>query len=1773
MPHLEPQIRLQMQPSIRATRSSRQPRAVSCALFAFILVALGAPSSAQSILILDDTPATSEILAAATRVTDDVVETRTISTFSSSFASRERWDLLVVDVARSVFTPQLISVVDEHLVGGGALVIAHGNLDGNEPLRELLDLRCGGPQPTPEVYPSPGAEFDVFDLASTVPAPLVGELRHADNGDYCLPEGEGRTLARAEAINGQPLVVSTRNDQVIYSGLVFDSLHDTETPDRDEDEIPDVEEFIENLIHAALLLQIEDILVFGDAAGVALDRLAFERDFDVIRAETLAELDERLSRDTYRAVFIAFNDAESAPPGLELRLDALAGNTPVVFLSPSLDTSPRWQTYFGLTAIDDGAQLGLAGGITARSSVAFTYPFRLETLAPAPNPERGAAASLVPGTGWHSLARFVTGQPALVAADDGSVAVGTFALDALDRVDSDGDGLSDTSAFVLNVLQALRGSANGAPLLLVSDATEAGVPSPMYDAAWRSGYYPVPARSESVVAATLEQDQPDLVVFEDLNPAGLDLESTEILDALDAWASLSRSVVYVGPHLPGSPAMAALLELSAVGLEIEPTIVRDPSHLGRIFDLPSPTPPYLGSVPEACDPCVTSLTPTLYGAVAGRTEDGTPILATSRSGQVIALGINPYSVGQSDSNADRRMDRVQLLQGMLHYAATPPQLLALADVPLSSTIEQAAYRVGLSPTHTSDPATWRNARGDSTVALLVDAGVDDYLLDDSTLSALTDAMDAGISAIVADPRLDTAEKFEALQISAAATLAERLPIVELRDSTASVFRIPFDVPSPLWRNESATSPDGITFSEDAGTAPLARYGTNVGPIAVASARSGRLTAAGFTLSDVVDTDLDGDGIEDNVAFLANLLARQDRIPHPSITAPSEATERELVALDASATVDPLRGNLEFAWDLDADGLFDDAAGPFADLDAGLFDGPTIATVAVRATNSIGLSGVAYRDITISNAPPLIDPGGDRVLDQGTPLTYEVIVEDAPGETFLVHWDFGDGESSVQTSGSHSYDALGTYEVGVAVADDDSGVSEARFTVEYVNVPPTVTITAPAEIDEGDVADFSVSVDDPGGDDFLINWDFGDESGGGGFNASKRYGVPGTYAVTVEATDEHGGTGADTVAVVVNNVPPQITSTPPADAVLGGTVTYVAQAQDPGSQPLTWTLHGAPPGMAISASGVVEWDVPPTRSLAYEVLIRVEDASGARDEQAWTLALVAVDGDGGGAPDACEEFYGADASDAGDDTLDLDGDGLTLAQECAVGSDPGVFSGPSAPEPLSPIDGDTWRQEELELAWANSTDPDDDAVTYDVQLFDDPSLLELLAESLGVPEGGAGVSTADFTPDFVEDQRYFWRVRGVTDDVTGPWSETQNFVFNNLNRPPGSPTILSPVEFGGENPPTLRVGNATDPDGERLTYDFELFRGDSTRESQRLWRTSDVPEGAGGETFVTLTSPLADRATYTWRARARDATGGVGAFAFSTFVLDVSNRPPPEPELQYPIGDIEVRSDRPVVFEWEGAPDPDGDRITYVGDIAADGDFTAPERSFRVERSLLDSTSVFDTSTPLTADTSYVWRVAADDGRFRSEYVEGTFRVGPPRSNAVPTAPRPVSPLAGMEIESGEDVELIVDNATDADGDPLTYQFEVALDVTMRQQINSFTDVAEGPGSTSVALGELPALRYFWRARATDGRSAGAWSTVIGFDVVSDQDSDADAGVLDGSGSDAGTDIAPRPTATRGQLGGGGGCAASQPAPGTGSGPLSFIILMALVVVRRHKRGA
>jgi len=149
------------------------------------------------------------------------------------------------------------------------------------------------------------------------------------------------------------------------------------------------------------------------------------------------------------------------------------------------------------------------------------------------------------------------------------------------------------------------------------------------------------------------------------------------------------------------------------------------------------------------------------------------------------------------------------------------------------------------------------------------------------------------------------------------------------------------------------------------------------------------------------------------------------------------------------------------------------------------------------------------------------------------------VQDPRGLATEWSWSFGDGTSSAGPTVVHAYARGGAYLATLRVGDEHGRVAAAtQAVVVGEGSPPTAAFfVSPTSPHVGGHVFFNAreSSSGPGRALERHRWDYGDGSAGVGVTTSHRYGLEGTYAVTLTVTDDTGVTASTTVELDVRPV--------------------------------------------------------------------------------------------------------------------------------------------------------------------------------------------------------------------------------------------------------------------------------------------------------------------------------------------------------------------------------------------------------------------------------------------------------------------------------------------------------------------------------------------------------------------------------------------------------------------------------------------------------------
>jgi hypothetical protein len=309
--------------------------------------------------------------------------------------------------------------------------------------------------------------------------------------------------------------------------------------------------------------------------------------------------------------------------------------------------------------------------------------------------------------------------------------------------------------------------------------------------------------------------------------------------------------------------------------------------------------------------------------------------------------------------------------------------------------------------------------------------------------------------------------------------------------------------------------------------------------------------------------------------------------------------------------------------------------------------------------------------------------------------------------------------------------------------------------------------------------------------------------------------------------------------------------------------------------------------------------------------------------------------------------------------------------------------------------------------------------------------------------------------------------------------------------PTVPIIIFPEKGGtvAVPDPELIIENSTDADEDPVRYQFELY---ADAGFTRRVAADDNVVASVGTTAWTLPADLEENRTYHWRTRATDGYS-CSLWAYGDFFVNAANDPPSEPMVNFPPDGTHVDTCTPVL-EVTGVTDPDNEPVTGTIEIYADASMVellvSAENLDVSEGGMLRWTA----DPALTGNTTYYWRaLAMDAAGLRRATPLSAFTVD--TGNRAPASPKIHSPPTDTQI-SQTDLELQVANAADADGDGLSYRFEIdtspAFDSTDKQGSGIIYEGLETTGWH--VFGLIEDTTYHWRVCATDAMAQSQWET-------------------------------------------------------------------------------
>ena len=680
-------------------------------------------------------------------------------------------------------------------------------------------------------------------------------------------------------------------------------------------------------------------------------------------------------------------------------------------------------------------------------------------------------------------------------------------------------------------------------------------------------------------------------------------------------------------------------------------------------------------------------------------------------------------------------------------------------------------------------------------------------------------------------------------------------------------------------------------------------------------------------------------------------------PLVALTVPAITDEGAATTLAAVATDDGVNDVLTVTWDFG-----DGTTGTGGSVDHAWKQDGTY-TVTVTVDDGDGGQVIDSAEITVNNVAPVIarvDVPASGV--EGDDLVFAATASDPGADVLTLTWDFGDGSSGTGPSVTHAYADNGAYVVLVVATDGGGGrTSSVGQTITVGNANPVIVSTAPLAAAEGVLYTYTPDAIDPGAADALT-WALSGEIPAGmtidGATGEVRWTptydetLVATYAIVVTATDDDGGFGSQAFTLsttatdgdgdgmptaweLVNGLDPTDASDAALDPDSDGwsNLEEYLQGTDPNvfggpSRPTAFSpvqdaVVGLQPTLVLTNATDAEGD-----AIVYEYEVYAD--AGLIDVVASTAGVV-EDGSGKTAWDVdvelAENTHGWWRARGNDGTADGPWSAVAAFHVDSI------QEAPSDPVVWAPIHDDIVTNVRPALQWTPSIDPDEDALSYTVEVHDASGAL--VAAASDVPAGD-GLSPESWVVDVDLDLNasYTWTVLAIDEDGLQSGTSEGSFLLRDGIAPLDvafiSPEDQSQIE---ELSPMIELTEATHGDPASLVYTIELDTA-LTFDSMDRVETEVDGTGAGTVSWDLAADGVVLGEDLWWYARARavDALGLSSDWALVHFLVRGENSAPSVPELSSPDDASEVTAPVLVVAD---AVDPEGDAISYVFRVSTD----------------------------------------------------------------------------------------------------------------------------------------------------------------------------------------------------------------------------------------------
>ena len=312
-------------------------------------------------------------------------------------------------------------------------------------------------------------------------------------------------------------------------------------------------------------------------------------------------------------------------------------------------------------------------------------------------------------------------------------------------------------------------------------------------------------------------------------------------------------------------------------------------------------------------------------------------------------------------------------------------------------------------------------------------------------------------------------------------------------------------------------------------------------------------------------------------------------------------------LDGSASYDPDEAYgdriISYEWDINNDGSYEytgvNPTIPWQDLQS--IPREVAIPIALRITDSFGSVGIDVSSLIIIrdlNRPPILDPIGDKTVDEGQLLEFVITATDPEG-TRLTYSASNLPTGAIFDTGTGRFSWIpdfaqaGNFSVVFTATDRGTppmSISETiTITVGNVNRPPILDPIGSRTVNEEQLLTITITATDPDRD--ALTYSASNLPSGATFDPVSRtftwvpnYDQAGNYSVRFTVTDNVASPESDTeeITITVGNVnqPPVLAPIGNKTVKEGELLEFTITATDPDGNALTYSANNLPPGAAF-----------------------------------------------------------------------------------------------------------------------------------------------------------------------------------------------------------------------------------------------------------------------------------------------------------------------------------------------------------------------------------------------------------------------------------------------------------------------------------------------------------------------------------------------------------------------------------------------------------------